>query len=512
MHRKEAETALRESEERFRVMANSAPLIVWTSDADGRCTFVNEAGRRLAGFPRPGEPREVWLERIHPDDRDSALMAISAAVKDRRGFEVECRVPDETGQWRTLVCAGEPRFGGDGALLGSVGTAYDITDRKRLEEDLRHAQKMEAVGRLAGGIAHDFNNILTAVIGHVESAQLSVHGDEALARELDGIDAAARRAASLTNQLLAFSRRQIIEPRVVDVNELVDGVEKLLRRLLGEHILLDVVLAPGVGCVLADPGQLEQMLINLAANARDAMPEGGWLGIHTERVDAAMAPVVASAVAPPAWVRIEICDTGSGMDEKTVSRAFEPFFTTKEVGRGTGLGLATCYGIVQQSRGHISIESHPGSGTRVEILLPAVDSHTEAPAKPVVPAAATGGTETVLFVEDEFAVRSLAARALERAGYRVLAAADGAQARALAESAEHPVDILVTDLVMPHEGGSAVATWARERWPGIRVLFISGYSAASPPGVASGEPGIALLAKPFAPQDLLRRVRELLDG
>jgi PAS domain S-box-containing protein len=511
--RQQAELALRESEERFRAMADSAPLMVWTCDQRGRITFVNQACERFAGKPRGEFSGVHWVEVTHPEERVRLARAFVDAFAARSALEIECRIERGDGEWRHVLVSGAPRFGPEGALVGYVGSSLDITDRKRLEEELRHAQKMEAVGRLAGGIAHDFNNILTAMIGHVECARLDVDGNASVASDLDEIDAAARRAAQLTRQLLAFARRQRIEPRLVDPNQLVSGVEQMLRRLIGEHIQLEVDLGAALPAVRVDPGQLEQVLINLAVNARDAMPGGGRLRIETSPAPPSAAePLPPHPRSPLGWVRIRVADTGVGMDEETLAHVFEPFFTTKEAGRGTGLGLATCYGIVRQSEGHIHLESRVGAGTTVEILLPAAAGEAQPAAGTVTRVEPPSGREAVLLVEDEESVRRLAARVLRARGYHVIEAENAVAARAGLARAERKPDLVVTDMVMPGEGGPEVARWMRQQCPGIPILFVSGYSEALAPEGLSGDDGYFFLGKPFTPHDLVQRVREILDG
>jgi signal transduction histidine kinase/DNA-binding response OmpR family regulator len=373
---------------------------------------------------------------------------------------------------------------------------------ERAEEQLRQSQKMEAVGRLAGGIAHDFNNLLTVIGGHAQLLLEELPPDTAARREVETIANAADRAATLTAGLLAFSRKQVVHPRVMALDQLLRSMSGLLRRMLGENITVSVRSASDVGHVHVDPGQMEQVVMNLAVNARDAMPQGGRLTLSLENVTLEAAP--GETVPPGAYVLLAVSDTGVGMTAETRARAFEPFYTTKPAGKGTGLGLSTVYGIVTQSRGDIRIESEPGHGTTFRIYLPRVDG----PAEPTPVTDATSlpvGTETVLLVEDEEAVRRLAATALRRLGYTVLEAADAARALAIFEEQRGAVDLVVTDVVMPGMSGPALAERLRGIQPAVRVLFVSGYAEEAPEGPA-------FLAKPYTGASLAQRVRALLDA
>jgi two-component system, cell cycle sensor histidine kinase and response regulator CckA len=391
------------------------------------------------------------------------------------------------------------------AVSRAVAEAGVRRESRRLEEQLRLSQKLEAVGRLAGGVAHDFNNALTAILGSTELMILDTPAGGAKRDELEIIQEAATHAQDLVRQLLAFSSRQLLKPVVLDLNSLVRNVGKMLRRLIGENIKLDTALALDLGTVCADPGQLEQVLVNLAVNARDAMPNGGRLTIETRNAE----------LDGVRHIALIVSDTGSGMDAATLAHAFEPFFTTKPRGKGTGLGLATVYGIVRQSAGRIDVESTPGAGATFRILLPRVEE----------PAAGAGGgaavsdvaaprrgTETVLVVEDESLVRTLARKALEQAGYRVLLAAGGEEALEVAERHEGTIDLLMTDVVLPGLSGMDLARRLVQRHPGLRVLFTSGYpdEDVAREGVFNG--GMAYLKKPFTPSTLTGKIREVLDA
>jgi nitrogen-specific signal transduction histidine kinase len=389
----------------------------------------------------------------------------------------------------------------------------DVTDRVNLEEQLRQSQKLEAIGRLAGGVAHDFNNLLTVVTGYAEILQNRLHADDPVSVEVEHIRKAGERAVSLTRQLLAFSRRQMLQPKVLDLNEVVSEMGNLLRRLIGEDIDLITVLEPKLGRVRADPGQIEQVIVNLSVNARDAMPRGGRLLIETSNVelDEAYARGRVDLVAGR-HVVISVSDTGSGMDEATASQVFEPFFTTKRNGEGTGLGLSTVYGIVKQSGGDIWVYSEPDQGTTFKIYLPRLDDLEETGGRDRRPTGPVGGSETVLLVEDEGEVRSLARKILEMNGYTVLEAENGDQALALAQRQERPIDLLVTDVVMPGINGRKLAERLTSLRGNIKVLLLSGYTDDALVREGMLDEALPFLEKPFTTLSLIRKVREVLDA
>ncbi|TLY54232.1 MAG: response regulator [Gemmatimonadetes bacterium] len=391
--------------------------------------------------------------------------------------------------------------------------AHDVTAQRQLEEQLRQSQKMEAVGQLAGGIAHDFNNLLTAILGSTQLLLNNMPSGDPRREDAEEVRHAGLRAAELTRQLLAFSRRQVLAPKVLELNVVVGNMDRMLRRLLGEDVELVTSLDPTAGAVNADPGQLEQVLLNLAVNARDAMPGGGRLSIETTRLALHEEHLERRHRLPPGdYACLVVTDTGVGMDEATQAHLFEPFFTTKEVGKGTGLGLATVYGIVKQSGGYIWVYSEPRRGTTVKVYLPRVPGASEAPA-PAPPArAARGGNETVLLVEDAAPVRALARRSLEACGYRVLDASDGPSALELSARHAAGIDLLVTDVVMPGMSGRELAERLAPQRPEMKVLYTSGYTddAMVRQGVLNA--GVAFLQKPFVPDMLARKVREVLDG
>jgi two-component system cell cycle sensor histidine kinase/response regulator CckA len=389
----------------------------------------------------------------------------------------------------------------------------DVTERRGMEEQLRQSQKLEAVGRLAGGVAHDFNNLLTAILGGAQLLADGLAPSSPLRQEALEIQEAGRKAALLTRQLLAFGRKQAARPVVVDLGEIVTGLDRMLRRLIGEDVELVTAARPGAGCVRADPGQIEQVIVNLAVNARDAMPAGGRLTIETANVELGEDVTRRHAEAKPGpHVMLAVSDTGVGMTPEVRSHLFEPFFTTKRQGEGTGLGLSTVYGIVKQCGGEIGVCSEPGKGTVFKIYFPRV----AAPAEPIAPApaprGAARGTETVLVVEDEVMVRTLAVRVLRQAGYDVLEAGDGEEALRLAAGAkDRKIELMVSDVVMPHMGGPELAQRLRAERPDLRVLLMSGYTDRAGDVEAQLGARTAFLSKPFASSELLRKVREVLD-
>jgi signal transduction histidine kinase len=398
------------------------------------------------------------------------------------------------------------------ALASVAGTIAVGVDRKQLEEQLRQAQKMEAIGQLAGGVAHDFNNLLTIINGYSEVIQTQLPENSPVLELVREVAQAGKRAASLTRQLLAFSRKQVLEPKVLDLNLVVTDLEKMLRRLIGEDVALATVLEPALGRVKADPGQVEQILMNLVVNARDAMPQGGKLTIETANaeLDASYTQTLPD-VRPGPYVLLAVTDTGVGMDEATKAHIFEPFFTTKGPGRGTGLGLAVVYGIVKQSGGHIAVYSEPGRGTTFKVYLPRVEDVPAAGKSHFGVTRSPAGTETILLAEDEDAVRALARHVLKMLGYTVLEAGHGKEALRLAE--EHPgsIHLLVTDVVMPELGGQELAGRLSARRPEVRVLYLSGYTEDTVVRHGVLEPETAFLQKPFTPATLAQRVREVLD-
>jgi signal transduction histidine kinase/ActR/RegA family two-component response regulator len=397
-------------------------------------------------------------------------------------------------------------------IVPVIQAAQAEQEREKLESQLRQAQKMEAVGRLAGGVAHDFNNVLMAILGYSDMVLKKLAPDDPLRGYTEQVRLAGERAAALTRQLLAFSRQQVLQPRVLDLNELVTNLSKMLRRLIGEDIKLELSLEPALGCVKADPGQFEQVILNLAVNARDAMPDGGELVIQTANVQIDETYVSAHGeVKPGPHVILAVTDTGCGMSEGVKQHIFEPFFTTKPEGKGTGLGLATVFGIVKQSEGFINVYSEVGHGTSFKIYLPRLDEPVSKRPSGKTEAAEPRGTETILLVEDEDAVRKLGSVCLEKLGYTVLEAGNGAEAIKLARRHAGPIHLLMTDMVMPGMNGSELAQRLKEFRPDLRVVCMSGYTDTTILHRDVLKSGAAFLQKPFSPDMLARRVREVLD-
>ena len=510
--RKHSLDALQESESRFRNMADSAPVLIWMSGTDALCNYFNKTWLEFRGRTLPEESGNGWAAGIHPDDFRRCMDAYLAAFSARNPFRMEFRLQRGDGEYRWLLQTGTPRFGPDGAFAGYIGSCIDIGDMKEAEAQFRQAQKMEAVGLLAGGIAHDFNNLLTAINGYTDLAFSQVQGNETLREFLEEIKKSGERAASLTQQLLAYSRKQILAPVIFNVNSTVAEMDRMLRRLIGEDIELVTALDPDLGLVRADPGQIQQIILNLALNARDAMPKGGRLTLETANVILDRNYISTRLDAKPGpHIMLAVSDTGLGMTPEVKARIFEPFFTTKEVGKGTGLGLSSVYGIIKQSEGSILVYTEPGQGTTFKIYLPLVEAkdHAASAASPQDGPRNTG-TERILLVEDEQAVRKFINRALSASGYTVLEAKDGKEALGLAQSGQ-TVDLVLTDVVMPAMNGRQLASQLTALFPGIPVLFMSGYTDNAIVHHGVLDPDAAFLQKPFSQADLLRKIREALD-
>src|SRR5438094_160078 len=441
-----AEQALRNSEQSYRSLVDGVRDVIFALSPGGEVTSLNPAFEEMTGFPPAewvGRPFEAF---VHPDDVPLALDLFGRVLQGEPRPTIQFRILTRAGTYRVAEFSATAQLR-DGRLTGILGIGRDVTERLGLEQQLRQAQKMEAVGRLAGGIAHDFNNILTAITGHADLLLEDLGHHDPRRADVDEIRRSAERAAGLTRQLLAFSRQQVLQPKVVDLNALVLDMDKLLRRLIGEDVELATVLDPTLGHVTADPGQLEQVIVNLAVNARDAMPQGGKLTLETRNIDLDSSYTLEhSLVKPGPYVQLTVSDSGIGMDEETQAHAFEPFFTTKPRGQGTGLGLAMVYGTVKQSGGFIWVYSEPGRGATFKIYLPRVDAPVESAAPPAPVERPPRGSETVLLAEDEPAVRAIARQALERQGYTVLAAPSGADALALAAQHGATIHLLPTDV------------------------------------------------------------------
>ena len=510
--RRETMEALRASEARFRELAENLNDVLWTVDAEThRALYMSPSYARVWGHAPGSSSRVDRFEHVHPEDQARAreLFRTSAAAGT---FDIEYRVVRPDGGLRWIHDRGFPVTDGDGRVQRIVGIAEDITDRRQLEQQLFQAHKMEGIGRMAGGIAHDFRNILTAILGYSEIVLDNLDQRDPNWAATLKIRQACGRASELTSQLLAFSRQQVLRLEVINVNDVVRNVEDMLRRLIGEDIAIETRLADGLACVKADATQLEQVIVNLAANARDAMPRGGLVTVGTSETTLTGAPDADSEpLRPGRYVVLTVSDTGTGMDEPTQARIFEPFFTSKERGKGTGLGLATAYGTVKQLGGHISVDSAPGRGSRFSIYLPRTDEPSRPPTRAAPPRPSPTGTETILLVEDEAAVREFVAMVLRRAGYRVVDAEAAKPALELAGRLDTGIDLLVTDVIMPGIGGGELAEVLKTRQPGLPVVYISGYGAASVQDRGIDTANDVLLEKPFGSDALLGVVRTALD-
>jgi PAS domain S-box-containing protein len=521
IERKRAAVALRDSEARLARAQEAAHLGSWEldlanlQDVNQNPLWWSDEVYRIFGYA-PGQvpvSSDLFFRSVPPEDAPRIQAAVRGSVESGVPYFIQHRVIRPDGSERIVEERSTVLRDSAGRPIRMVGTVLDVTERQLLEEQLRQAQKMEAVGRLAGGVAHDFNNLLTAILGSAELLLGHLGPDHPERVEAEEIRKAAMWAADLTRQLLAFSRQQVLDPQVFDLGAVVTSMDKMLRRLIRADITLRTQLAPDLGAVRADPGQIEQVIMNLAVNACDAMPGGGTLTIETANVELGAEPVQEQASpAGGRYVMLTVSDTGMGMNATTQTHIFEPFFTTKERGKGIGLGLSTVYGIVKQSEGYVSLESQPGRGTTFKVYLPSVDAPVEATASGPRRPASLGGDETVLVVEDQEPVRRLTRKVLEMQGYAVLAAADGLEALRVAEHHAGTIHILVTDLVMPGMNGREVGRQLTAGRPDMRVLYLSGYAddAIGRHGVL--EPGLAFLQKPFTPETLARRVREVLDA
>ncbi|MEW6659000.1 MAG: PAS domain S-box protein [Thermodesulfobacteriota bacterium] len=519
--RQQAAEALRESEEKYRQLVRNIPALVFKGYGDWTVDFFDRKIGDLTGYRKEDfDSRSIkWSDLILPEDLSAAQKVVSTALKGPKSYTREYRIKAKEGRILWIQERSQIICDAAGEFAYISGVFYDITRTKETEEALRHsqeqllqAQKMEAVGRLAGGVAHDFNNLLTGIIGYAELLLARLDPQHPQRREVEEIRKAGERAASLTRQLLAFSRKQILQPKKLNLNTVVRDMEKLLQRLIGEDIYLVTNMEAGLGAVEADPGQIEQVIINLAVNARDAMPLGGKLTIETANVELDGAYGYRDVnFLPGSYVMLAVSDNGVGMDEETMARIFEPFFTTKGSHQGTGLGLSTVYGIVKQSGGYIWVYSEPKWGTTFKVYLPLATSGLEVEKARPETTGYLQGWETILLVEDEEVVRELACAALQQNGYQVFPAGDPEEALAICEKMEGNIHLLLTDVVMPGMSGRQLAERLTSRYQDLKVLYISGYAenAISHHGVL--DPGIAFLAKPFTPNALASRVRKVLD-
>lgn len=514
-HRKAIENSLRESEERFRLLVEGVKDYgLFMLDKDGYVISWNSGAENIKGFKAEEVSGKHFSDFFSEEDVEGCSpQKIMDAAAVNGVYEEECWLLRKGGtHFRANVTLTALRDKNDN-LRGFANVTRDVTERRLLEEQLQQSQKMEAIGRLAGSIAHDFNNLLTAIIGNVQLAMYRAPKDDAIRPNLEEIDAASEKATSLTRQLLTFSRKQAVQPVIVDMNDIVKGVQNILRRLIGEDIQLIVQYEPASANVRADPGQIEQIIMNLAVNARDAMPAGGKLIIEVHQVyldnDYARTHI---DVSPGHYVMLVVSDNGSGMDKEIQSHIFEPFFTTKEFGKGTGLGLATVYGIVKQSRGDVWVYSEVGRGTTFKIYLPLITESAEFNISSVIEEIVIpSGTETVLLVEDDEGLRPLLGEVLKEKGYKVLTASDGKDAIGISEKFDGTIHLLVTDIVMPEMRGNTLAQELEKTRPQLKVLFMSGYTDETIVHHGVLDSSDNYLQKPFAPWTLVRKVRDVLD-
>ncbi len=512
--RKHAQDALLASERRLRTLFESVNLIVLVLDVDGIVEYMNPFALALTGCATAEAFGSKWSETFTAiPDLALVTQSFEAMLRPDGPGCVQDAIRTRAGAVRVISWHNTPLKDAEGRLWGSLSVGEDVTERNRLDQQYRQAQKMEAVGRLAGGVAHDFNNMLTVILSYAELLRETFAPGDPRIEDLDPILTAAGAAAGLTRQLLSFSRQEVIQPKPILLETVVAQSGKLLQRVIGEDVTLHTNLNTAPSTIVVDAGQLEQIIVNLAVNARDAMPNGGRLTIETSTltVDEDYAATSWPAV-PGRFALLTVSDTGTGMDEQTRAQIFEPFFTTKEVGKGTGLGLATVYGIVKQSGGFIMVDSEPGVGTSFKVCLPIADHLVTLPLEPTVPAPATPrGSETILLVDDAPSVRAVARQILERAGYAVLEAQGGAVAIDIATRHTGAIDMVLTDVVMPEMSGKQLADRIVELRPATRVLYMSGYTDEAVVRHGVSDPAVAFLQKPFTPDALTRKVRDVLD-
>src|ERR1700704_5058874 len=513
--KRDAENARAQAEAKYRMLVEQVAAISYIAElgSHGEWLYVSPQVETMFGFSAEEwlTDSRAWTKHVHAEDQNIVEAAEEAS---RRGepFQAEYRVVRKDGR---VIWVSDTAVVVEGSNAHPLmeGIIVDITERKQLETQLQQARRMEAIGRLAGGIAHDFNNLLTIIKGYAELAMKRPKVSPELHTDIERIEDASERASTLVRQLLAFSRRQVLQPKLLDLNSIVMGLDKLLRRLMDEAIQMSTVTGKNIGTIKADPGQMEQVIMNLVVNARDAMPNGGGLTVETANVDLGGGDASDHAtVKPGQYVMLAVSDTGTGMSPETVAHIFEPFYTTKESGRGTGLGLSTVYGIVKQSGGYIWVYSELGKGTTFKVYLPRVKDAVQAPAAAETPASTTRkGHETILLVEDEPDVRELTQMVLSERGYRVIEALTPEDAERLAGNNGAEIHLLLTEVVMPGMSGRELAKRLTGRYPNLRVLYMSGYTYNVMAQDGTLEEGISFLQKPFTPQVLTQKVREALD-
>jgi PAS domain S-box-containing protein len=510
--RKRADAELRESEERYRALVENAHDIIYEHDLEGHYTSANKAGERITGYSREESLKLSFAQTLAPEYLEKARRMVRRKLAGEKMTAYDLEIIAKDGKRIALEVNTSLVFK-NGIPVSVQGIARDVTQRKLLEEQLRQSQKLEAIGQLAGGVAHDFNNLLTVIGGYSDLLIRRMPADSPLRPQVEEIKKAGDRASGLTRQLLAFSRKQILQPKVLDLNTVVSDLDKMLRRLIGEDIDLLTITEPRLGQVKADPGQIEQVVMNLIVNARDAMPDGGKITIETANVvfTEDYAQHHAQCVSG-SYVMLAMSDTGCGIDPEIRSRIFEPFFSTKGAGKGTGLGLSTVYGIVVQSGGNIWVYSEAGKGTTFKIYLPRVDEAIEESAARERLGAPPQGTETLLLVEDESQVRQIAHQILESLGYAVLVAENGEQALGIGEQYQEKIHLMVTDVVMPQMGGPELVKRLAPSRPDLRVLYMSGYTDDAIVRHGLMDERLEFIQKPFTADALARKVRKALDS
>ena len=498
---------------------NSLDEGIVAADPDGNSLLFNPQAEKILGATANRVNSKTWAQvhGVFTADRKQLLAEennpLLRAMAGQKAAEIETFVKNGSVRGATIAMTGTPLVGDHNDVMGGVAVLRDVTRQRELETQLSQSQKMDAIGRLAGGVAHDFNNLLVVIQGYAELIREDLSEGDSKRDDLEEILAAAHRAATLTKQLLAFSRSETVQPIELRLSDVVSGIEKMLRRIIGEDIELITELPPSLGVVRADAGQLDQVILNLSVNARDAMPNGGQLTISTHNVSFDAEYSTARIDIPPGeYVMLAVTDTGTGMDAETQMRIFEPFFTTKEVGQGTGLGLATVYGIVQQSGGQIRVYSELGHGTVFKIYFPRLDEAPTARDPQSPAAAAWSGTGTVLIVEDDSAVRQVAARVLKDRGYTVLEARRPSEARRACTEHGSTIDLLLTDVIMPECTGTELARELSQLYPHLRVVYMSGYPGGAAARAGALEPGAAYLEKPFSPATLAEKIRTAMSG
>lgn len=511
LSRKKLEEELKESESRLRQITSCAPVGIYQTTASGECVFVNAWWTSITGLSQERSLGRGWLEAVHPSDRELLITKVKKALVESGTFQDEFRIVTAEHEIRSVISHAVPVKGLDGAVTGYVGMLVDITERKILEEQLRQSQKMEAIGQLASGVAHDFNNLLAIIMGSTELALLRTEETNPVTLKLQDIKSATDKAAALIRQLLMFSRQEINEPRRIDLNPAISISSRFLRRLIGENISIRLILTDESVTITIDPGHLEQVLMNMIINARDAMPNGGTVTIETSLADLRSEPLEPGFTPQPGkYAVLTITDTGTGMDAATKSHIFEPFFTTKERGKGTGLGLATIDGIIKQAGGQIAVYSEPGCGTTFKIFLPLSSTGAE-PEAPSENEVAPGESETVLLVEDEPSLRAIVRDCLHAGGYKVIEANDGLEAIDIADQQKGKIDLLLTDMVMPRMGSTQLINYIATSYPATQILLMTGYTedVAVRQGMLRAP---RVIQKPFTRHSLLQKIRTVLDA